>query len=148
MSWAGRTIAEAKAEQAATLARLFEGHGSPLMLRLPGGDGVCLIYQNHDGYWDYTFCRFDDSGPVMRIGGTVSGRWSEREAEIKARRHLAQIGYKSPEKDGASYLHRDDHEGKRDHARWCVFQVEYAKARAEGLTDIQAHTRACEGSAA
>lgn len=144
MEWSGRNVTEARAEQAATLERLFADYGTPRIFALPRGEGVVLLCQDHNGHWEHRFFRFAGDKPELQAGGSTCSQWSEREAEIRLRRHLAQLWYESPEADGSHVLYRDDEEGRRDHALWVRFQVEYAAARAEGLDDQTAHTRACE----
>jgi len=146
MTWTGRTLKDARAEQSADLARLFEDYGSPVVFPVPGELGaVLVIHQDHAGYWDLSFFRprgTNQTGFALQASGS-SGRWSREEACLRARRHLAQLAYVPGGADGSEWLDLGDTDGRKDHARWCEFQRQYEAAKREGKTDPEAHAQAC-----
>lgn len=133
----GRTATVAKEELAriVTTALRFAGI-DPLMVATPHGFGAIIFAS--DGMFRYRIYR-DGQG----LGGSCGSWDNRREAEIRCRRHLAQMVFDvAPDDGGMDVLHPNDDEGRMEHARWLAWQRAYAKAAAKGLDDHECRTYA------
>lgn len=132
----GPTATAAKdALSRAVCTRLSTAGEEPSLVRaMPGL--AALIYAQ-DGGWVYRLVIQDVPG------GACSGWESRREAEIRARRHLAQLVYDElPDEGGMATIHPDDKDGRMEHARWLTWQRAYKAARGRGLGDGPAREEA------
>lgn len=145
--WTGPTLKAAQAARDEQLNRLFAAYGAEVpMLIVADAHRQGLVFQRPDGYFSYRIVR--DGAP----GGIITpAQASKIEAERFCRRHLAQdmfvldvsFGeFVNVKVDGLSVIEPTDEEGMAEHKRWIAFQVAYAKARAAGKTDQEAHADA------
>jgi len=149
-TYTGKTTKAATAAALDHLAALFpegERYGwAPVIFTAPGIVGVAT--KSPAGGWEYRLHWITAAAD----GSCCSGYKTRREAEFYMRRHMSQIAYAppegqidSPEADAAALaiVHPDDTEGLTQQRSWLRFQREYRAARAEGLTDREAHAKAC-----
>ncbi len=143
LRFTGHTKTEAESKRDAALEALTEDLGPPLIVDGPD-QSVGIVFRTEHG-WDYGIRRRGD-----RDYCTCSGNGNRLETEYSLRRHLAQNAYDDNsllnQTDGAKYLHPDDHVGRSRHADWVQFQREYARLRAQGLPDAEAHYQASGGT--
>jgi hypothetical protein len=139
----------------AKAAELCEAATRAALARLNRGSRI-IVWRGHTVVvmptiygWDYWI----DTYSHADIKNTTSGQDRE-DAESDALHHLAQHLW-SPEVDDEAFLSTEHaHETGlpyvvRDLMRpWIRFQRAYAKLRAEGASDVEAHRKACEASLA
>lgn len=145
--WTGSTMKAAQAARDEDLNRLFANYGDEIPVLItasPGRQG--LVFQRPDGFFSYRLIRDGVAGGIVSPAGA-----SKDEAERFCRRHLAQDVFElqvafdefvNVKVYGSSVIAEDDEEGKSDHCRWVTFQIVYAKARASGKSDQEAHAAA------
>ena len=130
------TRAEAQAGLLERLRRTARLADEPALL-VTARPGVQALVDRTADAWFY--CLYQDGIP----GGKCMAWETRREAEIAARRHLAQLVFDDDSGEGGmAVIHPDDKEGRWQHARWAVWQRTYAAAKAEGLDDRACRERA------
>ena len=133
----GRTATEAKEDMFRSIMRSLRWAGAaPKVVAALDGRLAALVYAS-EGSWHYRILR--DGAPAGQCGA-----WDgPRDAEIHARRHLAQLAFDDEAvRDGTDVIHPDDIDGRYEHARWVTWQRAYAEAKAEGLDDEACRERA------
>lgn len=130
---------DAEARRDADLERLMKQSFSPRVFDTPDGR-IAVVHVLSDGTWGYSFHDRLIGDKRLRQGGSASGGWTERDAERALRRNLAQQAIKlHPETgkcdSGEHYLEEEDTEGRKEHLRYCNWQLRYAMAKAAGKDD-------------
>ena len=137
-SWSGRTRAAAAAAKQAHLERLFAEFSRVPIPIMHDGRVEAICWQEHSGWWAYALVHSEDG----RLGCVTSSNWSRRDAEFRARRHVAQnvfeMGVTAPRVNGLDVIHPEDDEGQRAHLRWVSWQVAYAQAVSAGSPSDEA----------
>ena len=118
----------------ALMRRMFGALAEPALL-VTARPGLQALVDRTSDSWFYIL---HHDG---RAGAQCGGWDTRREAEIHARRHMAQDCL-DQEDGGLGVLRGDDFEGRREHARWLAWQRAYAAAKAEGLDDAACRERA------
>lgn len=129
----GVTLKEARADAARNIEVALEGSYTPKLLEF--GNHQALVWREPVG-WGYRLLNGADTCLYPSVFHA-----KQEGAERQARYHLAQSGWE-PANDGPAlaYVHRDD---RATLATWIAWQRRYAHARAEGLSDVEAHRKAC-----
>lgn len=144
-AWTGKTVAEAKENAAADLARLMNETGSLRILRYR--HYVVLVWRQRYG-WGYKI--MDDLAVAVKVGsvravyGTTGSMDNEEAAVRAARRHLAQWASNPAANDDCLDVIDNDSD-RRDHKSWCEWQRRFAAFKlmhdGMGLTDGEIRQR-------
>lgn len=135
MDGEGRNVTEAKRDAGAKIENALTGNYTPQLIRGSTSEAV-LIFREPSG-WYYSPIHADSTGRVCTIGSYDT----QKEAERKARQHLAQNIFTLDGLDGSEVIL--DKADKREHATWIEYQRLYKAWRDTGLADQQAHEKAC-----
>lgn len=133
MTGFGATVKAAKADAGAKIERALKADYSPIIIE--HRDVVFLVFRQPEGY-AYKVIR-DESG--WRTDAFVANEGENREDAIRAAsRHLAQWTWRAEDGTEAPAFVKDKRD-RAEHRSWAEFQIRFAKARAAGLSDNEAH---------
>ncbi len=130
----GRTLTEAKADANAQLGKAVDGSYQPVVMSLRGN--MLLVWREPVSGWqsrllnnvgDYSIAMYGNSGCADRAT-----------CILEAKAHLCRVAWNIGG-DNAAVLAFCPPSLKADLLHWASWQEDYARLRAEGKTDVEAH---------
>lgn len=138
MDGQGRNVTAAKKDAGAKIQRALSGDYSPILIRAHG-EGI-LIFREPKYGWGYTLIHPDTQGRLWSNGSNYD---NQKEAERKARSHLAQIIFAHDGPDGSEVIKNKS--DLAEHKGWIKWQRLYKRWANTGAPDKICHKNACRG---
>ena len=140
MSGTGKTVKEAKADAGAKVSAALRGSYTPIILTHRGY--AVLVARSPQG-WDYRTIYSPQDGIAEGRVWLGSNYETEEDATRSALNHLAQMGWAPGDGTNAPEFVKDK-AARGEFSRWAEFQTRYARAKAAGLNDNEAHHYGCD----